>query len=141
MIIIEGKDAPLERVTYQELGRGKKVDVPMHPYELTVSVQLLLQKFSDAFENFRTEIVDDFLMTGDRQPQCYFEAGNPHLRECLYKSSQCLVEVLNDYLFTDFFECVLPSEETEHDYSINNIVDLIVGGNTLTIKGMAYKLR
>lgn len=140
-ITIDGKAVSTDSVTYQELGRGRTIDTPMYEYRLTIPMQLVLQKFSDDFEQFKSEIADDFLITGDRQPECYFNADNPNLDQCICNHPECLAEIINDYLFVEFFEAVLPKNGRIHHYLIREVSNILKEGDGLQIAGWAYTLR
>ena len=125
-------------VTYRELNHGQSLGKVGCNFIVKISIDLIDTRFSSDFEQFRKEIIEDFRLTGDREPTSFHDAGLPNLYEIIQKHISTFEEIVKDYLFIEFWEAVLPKDSSHHDFVINEIIAIHKLSDVVEVSGIGF---
>lgn len=127
-------------VSYRDLNHGRSLGDNGCHFNVKISIDHIAATFSRDFEQFRKEIIEDFELTGDREPASFHEVGLPSLSEVMNKHISAFEEIVKDYLFIEFWESVLPKDRLHHDFVINKITSVRNLSGVIEVSGVGFYL-
>ncbi len=128
------------KVSYRDLNHGQSLGNNGCHFNVKISIDHIMTTFSRDYEQFRKEIIEDFELTGDREPASFHEAGLPCLSEVMKRHISSFEEIVKDYLFIEFWESVLPKNRSHHDFVINEIISVRNLSSVVEVTGLGFYL-
>jgi hypothetical protein len=140
-IYVESKAIATNQVIYNDQGFGKPSGLSEVKYEICLSVEVLLERFSKEFDNYVLECkVDDEKYNNVDIPELK-EANYPNLENALKSNSGLVSFLVKEYMYFNFFDQVLCVRERDNwKYAINSVSEVFIVNNIVKISGLGYWL-
>ena len=140
-IYVESKAIASNQVIYNDQSFGKSSGLPEVGYEISLSVEELLELFSKEFDGYVLECKADDEKYDDVDIPELKEANYPNLKNAIKNNSDLVSFLMKEYICFNFLDQVLCIRERDNwKFAINSIKEVLITNGIAKITGLGYWL-
>lgn len=139
--IVAGKFFDVRQVIYRDQGYGINPNKPVFNIEIFISIQEFLDLFSNIFNNFINQCIQDDTSASEADIPELQRLGYPSLAEIFSSHPTILADLIKDYLYFDILHSLL-SKNNRSDwlFAVNEIKSVHLTDSRCVLRGLGYYL-
>lgn len=139
--IVAGNFFDVRQVIYRDQGYGTNPNKPVFNIEIFISIQEFLDLFSNTFNNFINQCIQDDTSAPEADIPELQRLGYPNLTEIFSSHPTILADLIKDYLYFEILHSLL-SKNNRSDwlFAVNEIKSVHLTDSRCVLRGLGYYL-
>lgn len=138
ILVIDNQQIETASATYRELGFGEKLNIKKSTYKLELPTDEIPEKFYAAANRFIDQCKEDDKNSQTSETPELSLLGYPSAQTLTTESPDILASIIEDYLYFDALDSLLPPKNNHSKFVINSISSVRIKEDRLTIIGEGF---